>query len=126
MRNEAQRLKIRNAFLEQAAPAAAQQAWKKLRELERERAAIETAVTTLMVMQELPQPRPAFLLKRGAYDARGEKVDRGVPAVLPPMAKAWPNDRLGFARWIVSPENPLTSRVTVNRLWQMFFGYRPG
>jgi hypothetical protein len=103
-------------------PAAAQQAWKKLRELERERAAIETALTTVMVMQELPQPRPAFVLKRGAYDAPGEKVERGVPAVLPAMAKSWPNDRLGFARWIVSPENPLTARVTVNRLWQMFFG----
>ena len=122
MRTEAQRLKIRNAFLEQAAPAAARQAWTKLRELERERAAIETAVTTVMVMQELPEPRPAFVLKRGAYDARGERVDRGVPAVLPPMAKAWPNDRLGFARWIVSPDNPLTARVTVNRFWQMFFG----
>src|SRR5207344_2471597 len=77
---------------------------------------------TVMVMQELPEPRPTFVLKRGAYDARGETVSRGVPAVLPPMAKASPNDRLGFARWIVSPDNPLTARVTVNRFWQMFFG----
>jgi hypothetical protein len=122
MRNEGQRLKIRNAFLEEAAPPAARQAWTKLRELERERAAIETAVTTVMVMQELPEPRPAFVLKRGAYDARGEAVNRGVPAVLPPMANGLPNDRLGLARWIVSPENPLTARVTVNRFWQMLFG----
>ena len=75
-----------------------------------------------MVMQELPEPRPTFVLKRGAYDARGETVNRGVPAVLPPIAKAWPNDRLGLARWIVSPDNPLTARVTVNRFWQMLFG----
>jgi hypothetical protein len=58
MRNEAQRLKIRNAFLEQAAPDTARQPWTRLRELERERAAIETAVPTVMVMQELPQPPP--------------------------------------------------------------------
>ncbi|MEX2262170.1 MAG: DUF1553 domain-containing protein [Bryobacteraceae bacterium] len=122
MRTEGQRLKIRNAFLEAAAPATAQRAWTTLRELERQRAVLEAALPTLMVMQELPQPRPAYVLKRGAYDARGERVDRGVPAVLPAMAKAWPNNRLGFARWVVSPENPLTSRVTVNRFWQMFFG----
>ena len=75
-----------------------------------------------MVMQELPEPRPAYILKRGSYDAPGERVERGVPAVLPPMEKSWPNNRLGFARWLVSPENPLTSRVTVNRYWQMLFG----
>lgn len=121
-RNEGQRLKIRNAFLEEAAPATAQQAWKTLRELERQRAVLETALPTVMMMQELPQPRPAHVLKRGAYDAPGERVDRAVPRVLPAMAKDWPNNRLGFARWLVSPENPLTSRVTINRLWQMLFG----
>jgi hypothetical protein len=121
-RNQGQRLKIRNAFLEEAAPATAQQAWKTLRELERQRAVLETALPTVMMMQELPQPRPAHVLKRGAYDAPGEKVDRAVPIVLPAMARDWPNNRLGFARWLVSPENPLTSRVTVNRLWQMLFG----
>jgi hypothetical protein len=75
-----------------------------------------------MVMQELPEPRPAYVLKRGSYDAPGESVERGVPAVLPPLKKEWPNNRLGFARWVASPENPLTSRVTVNRFWQMLFG----
>ena len=122
MRTEAQRLKIRNAFLEQAAPVEARRAWTRLRELRARESRVETAVTTVMVMQELPEPRPAYVLKRGSYDARGERVDRGVPAVLPPMAKDWPNNRLGFARWLVSPDNPLTSRVTVNRFWQMLFG----
>jgi hypothetical protein len=94
----------------------------RLRELERQRFVLESALPTVMVMQELPEPRPAYILKRGSYDARGERVDRGVPAVLPPLEKGWPNNRLGLARWIVSPNNPLTARVTVNRFWQMFFG----
>lgn len=121
-RTEGQFLKIRNAFLEQAAPGEARQAWKKLRELERERALLESALPRPMVMQETAEPRPAWVLKRGAYDAREEKVERGTPAVLPAMNGNWPNNRLGLARWLVSPENPLTSRVTVNRFWQMIFG----
>jgi hypothetical protein len=122
MRTEGQRLKIRNAYLEEAAPDKARRAWITLRDLERQRFDLETALPTLMVMQEMPEPRPAYVLKRGAYDAREEKVDRGVASALPPMSKVWPNDRLGLARWLVSPDNPLTARVTVNRFWQMFFG----
>jgi hypothetical protein len=122
MRTKGQRLKIRNAFLEEAAPATAQQAWTTLRQLRRQKAALEASLPTVMVMQELPQARPAYVLKRGAYDARGERVDRGIPAVLPAMSETWPNNRLGLARWLVSPGNPLTSRVTVNRFWQMLFG----
>jgi hypothetical protein len=121
-RNEAQRLKIRNAFLDDAAPAAAQREWKQWRALQQERFRLETTLPTLMVMQELPQPRPTHLLKRGAYDAPGAQVERGVPAVLPPLPRNSPNNRLGLARWIVSEENPLTARVTANRLWQMLFG----
>jgi hypothetical protein len=83
---------------------------------------LETTFPTVMVMQELPEPRAAHVLKRGSYDAPGEGVERGVPAVLPGMPKDSPNNRLGLARWLVSEQNPLTSRVTVNRLWQMLFG----
>jgi len=76
-----------------------------------------------MVMEEMAQPRPAFLLKRGAYDAPIEKVERGVPSALPPMpSEGYPNNRLGFAKWLVNAEHPLTSRVAVNRFWQMLFG----
>lgn len=77
---------------------------------------------TTMVMKELPQPREAFLLVRGQYDKRGDKVTAGLPAVLPPLAAGQPLNRLGLARWIVSPENPLTARVWVNRAWARFFG----
>jgi hypothetical protein len=62
------------------------------------------------------------LLIRGQYDQRGEQVERRTPAFLPPMAGGLPEDRLGLARWFVSVENPLTSRVAVNRFWQQVFG----
>jgi hypothetical protein len=121
-RSPGQQLKLRNAFLDEAAPAAARREWKRWRALRQEKFRIETTLPTVMVMQELPQPRPAHLLKRGAYDAPGEQVQRGVPAVLPGLPRGAPNNRLGLARWLVSGENPLTARVTANRLWQMLFG----
>ena len=70
-----------------------------------------------------PGPRSRrIVLMRGAYDKPGEKVQPGVPAVLPPLPAGAPNNRLGFAQWLVDPANPLTARVTVNRFWQMYFG----
>ncbi len=121
-RSEGQQLKVRNAFLDDAAPADAQREWKQLRALRQQKFQLETNLPTVMVMQELPEPRPAHVLKRGSYDAPQEEVSRGVPAVLPPLPKDAPNNRLGLARWIVSDRNPLTARVTVNRMWQMLFG----
>ncbi len=75
-----------------------------------------------MVMRELPDPREAFLLIRGQYDRRGEPVKAGLPSALPPLPAGQPMNRLGLARWIVDPSNPLTSRVWVNRTWEKFFG----
>jgi hypothetical protein len=75
-----------------------------------------------MVMEERPQPRDAFVLVRGAYNKYGEKVGPAVPAALHPLPQGVPNNRLGFARWLVDKNNPLTPRVVVNRYWQMFFG----
>jgi hypothetical protein len=75
-----------------------------------------------MVMRELPKPRDAFQLVRGQYDKRGDKVSAGLPAVLPPLPAGQLLDRLGFARWIVDPSNPLTARVWVNRAWARYFG----
>ncbi|MEX0689090.1 MAG: PSD1 and planctomycete cytochrome C domain-containing protein [Pirellulales bacterium] len=76
---------------------------------------------TAMVMNEGPA-RDAFLLVRGEYDKRGEKVPPGLPAFLPAVPEGMKADRLGLARWIVSRDNPLTARVQVNRLWERFFG----
>ena len=74
-----------------------------------------------MVMREGPS-RQAFVLDRGRYDAHGEPVSPGVPAALAGGASASVSNRLELARWIASPSNPLTSRVMVNRFWQLLFG----
>ena len=79
-----------------------------------------------MVMSDGDKPRDAFLLKRGAYDAHGEKVTPGVPAILPQPPADYPKNRLGLARWLADKSNPLTARVTVNRFWQMYFGTGSG
>jgi mono/diheme cytochrome c family protein len=76
----------------------------------------------IMVMRELPQPRTASVLTRGEYDKRGQAVEPGTPAMLPPFPDDQPRNRLGLARWLVDPDHPLLARVTVNRLWQALFG----
>ena len=114
--------KVRNYFLEKQAPEHIRRTWDHFVELRHEREEFVDSLPTVMVMQELETPHQAFVLKRGVYDQPGEKVERGVPAVLPPLPKDAPNNRLGFARWLVAPSHPLTARVTVNRFWQKYFG----
>ena len=75
----------------------------------------------VMVMRERAEPRVTHVLLRGAWDNPGEVVEPGTPTALPALEGAPPN-RLGLARWIVDPANPLTARVAVNRLWQRIFG----
>jgi hypothetical protein len=88
--------------------------------LAREKAERETPRT--MVMRDRAEPRETFILVKGAYNQYADKVTHGVPAKLPPLPADAPKNRLALARWLVAPENPLTARVTVNRLWQQFFG----
>jgi hypothetical protein len=109
---------LRSAYLETGADAALRADAKSLIEMKRERERMRRALPTVMVMQDLPQPRPAFLLIRGAYDKPGERVERAVPAVLPQLPPDAPRNRLGLAQWMVDEKNPLTARVAVNRLWQ--------
>ncbi|WP_197525091.1 PSD1 and planctomycete cytochrome C domain-containing protein [Botrimarina hoheduenensis] len=80
----------------------------------------DTPVT--LIYRERSEPREAFVLNRGEYDSPGERVDRATPGFLPPMDERLPLDRLGLAKWAVSPENPLTARVAVNRFWLQVFG----
>ncbi|MCK8492035.1 DUF1553 domain-containing protein [Spirosoma sp. RP8] len=76
----------------------------------------------VMVMQERPTPRETHLLKRGAYDAPGEVVKPAVLHSLSPIPDDLPKNRLGLAKWLLLSDNPLFSRVMVNRVWQQYFG----
>jgi len=74
------------------------------------------------VSAELPEPRPAFLLVRGDFQQPGDRVERGVPAIFPPLPEGGPRNRAALAKWLFDPGHPLTARVTVNRLWAQAFG----
>ena len=77
-----------------------------------------------MVLHELAQPRPTYLLNRGMYDQpdKSEKLRPATPLVLGAWNAQWPRNRLGLAQWLMNPAHPLTARVTVNRMWQHYFG----
>ena len=99
-------------------------------ELAKERAAIEQlrkqmpANPTTLVFQERPpeNPRPTFIHNRGEYLQPTDRVQPAVLSILPPLPKDAPSNRLALARWLVSPDNPLSGRVTMNRQWAAFFG----
>jgi hypothetical protein len=76
-----------------------------------------------LVMEERTDQMPfAYTLYRGAYDQKRERVEAHPPSILPPMAASLPRNRLGFAKWLFSEDQPLTARVAVNRMWQEIFG----
>jgi len=75
-----------------------------------------------MVSWERPTIAYADVLTRGVYTARTERVEANTPHYLPPLPAGMPHNRLALAKWTVSPENPLTARVTVNRMWNEMFG----
>ncbi|WP_405511001.1 DUF1553 domain-containing protein [Spirosoma sp. KNUC1025] len=99
-----------------------QQQLSELEKLRTERNRIAEDIPEIMVMEEMKTPRPAYLLKRGVYDAHGERVRPDVPATILPFYPEFPRNRLGLARWLLHPDNPLTARVAVNRYWQTYFG----
>lgn len=86
------------------------------------RSALDASIPTTMVMEEMPKARDTFILTRGQYDKPADKVTAGTPDFLPPIPGNIPANRFALARWLVSPEHPLTARVAVNRLWQQVFG----
>jgi hypothetical protein len=84
----------------------------------------ELGVANALVMRERPSDeRPStYLRRRGSFLSKGEQVFAGVPAVLHPLPQGQTPNRLALARWLVSEDNPLVARVTVNRAWEQFFG----
>ena len=94
----------------------------KFAALDAEARTIRARGTEAHVMQERSEEAMAFILARGDYDKHKEKVTPATPAVLPALPADLPRNRLGFAKWLVRPENPLPARVTVNRFWQEIFG----
>lgn len=82
----------------------------------------QKSIPTSMVMEQMANPRDTFVLVRGQYNNRGEKVVPGVPASLSPLQKDAPPNRLGLAEWLVDPSHPLMARVTINRFWAMVMG----
>jgi mono/diheme cytochrome c family protein len=92
------------------------------RELKSQEAAIQARSSVAHVMQEKSDAAMAYILFRGEYDKRRDEVKPDTPDILPPFPDDLPRTRLGFARWLLRPDHPLTARVAVNRFWQEVFG----
>ncbi|XZE44335.1 DUF1553 domain-containing protein [Pirellulaceae bacterium SH467] len=95
----------------------------RLSEARKSQFAKQDSVGEIMVMRELPQPKPAFVLVRGEYNRPGDEIGAGTPSALHAFPPDAPLNRLGLARWTVARDNPLTARVLVNRVWQSLFGF---
>jgi len=115
--------RVREYFLTYAAPDHLRKAHAELKSLKKQKEQLDKEILTVMVMGELEKPRETFILARGDYRNRTEKVQPGVPAILPPLPQGAPPNRLTLARWLFDPSHPLTARVAVNRFWQMYFGH---
>src|SRR5262249_44860636 len=120
-RTAAQADKIRDYFLDHALPANIAEARTRLMDAQVKRDAFYQSLPTVMVMEEMSTPRETHVLIRGMYDKPGEVVTPKLPAALLSSSNTFPPNRLGLARWLVDPSNPLMARVTVNRFWQMYF-----
>ena len=121
-RSPAEATEVREYFLTHAAPDELRAQYRELKRLQAEKLELERRIPTAMVMGELEKPRETFVLARGDYRNKGEKVEPGVPSMLPALPKGAAS-RLTLAKWLVDPAHPLTARVAVNRFWQMYFGY---
>ncbi|MBA3316105.1 MAG: PSD1 and planctomycete cytochrome C domain-containing protein [Planctomycetota bacterium] len=100
----------------------AQGEYNEVTEFKEKRSTILASSLTTMIMQDLPKPRETHILIRGQYSEPGDVATPATPSALPEASGETPPNRLGLARWIIDPQNPLTARVAVNRYWQMYFG----
>jgi hypothetical protein len=120
-RTEAQTRRLRAYFVASYPPAPLRAARQRMAALDRELKDLRETLPRVMVMSDA-RPRQTHLLERGNYLMPREAVEPGTPVNLPGANPSAPKDRLGLARWLVSADNPLTARVQVNRVWQLFFG----
>jgi len=116
-----QRHKLRTYYVENHASEGFHRAALLIDSLQEELEKHLRSYPSLMIMDELDQPRLTFVLNRGQYDSLGEEVEPAIPDVFTKSSEGVPPNRLGLAQWLVDPENPLTARVAANRLWQMSF-----
>lgn len=100
----------------------AKQVRKELKEAREEENELVTNIKEIMVMGDLPEPRPTYVLDRGSYDAPAEQVEPNTPNAVLAFNKDYPKNRYGLTQWLFDKKNPLTARVYVNRIWQMYFG----
>jgi len=119
-RSKAEAAKLRAYFLEGAASKEILEAQATLLSTRAERDRYRASLPTVMVMEEMAKPRESHVLLRGQYDRPGDKVNAALPVEI--SSKLQAGNRLEFAKWLVSRDNPLTARVAVNRIWQMHFG----
>jgi len=124
-RSDEQKKQLRDYFVEHAYARTREQfapLEQQVKALEKERADLENQIPGTLIFKERADLKPAYILKRGEYDQHGDKVERQTPGFLPPLPADLPRNRLGLAKWLLLPDQPLTARVEVNRLWQQVFG----
>ena len=119
VRTKEQQQELTERFREQDAEWSRRQ--KRVTALQQRQKSLQAAVPTSLIMNELDEPRETYVHIRGDFLRKGAPVEPGVPQVLADVDTDVPT-RLDLARWLVDPQHPLTARVTVNRVWQRFFG----
>ncbi len=97
---------------------------RRIQQTREKEQAILNATPTSMIMEDMEDPRPTYVLNRGHYASpiKSEEIFPGVPEAIFPMPDSYPQNRLGLAKWLTHPKHPLTSRVAMNRFWQLIFG----
>ena len=113
---------LRKYYLENDAPEKWKAIQKEINKLDNQLSKVQEEIVAVMIMEEREERRDTFVLNRGDYESPGESVLPGTPGALFELDTDAPSNRLGLAKWLVSPQNPLTARVIVNRYWQHHFG----
>lgn len=115
--------RFRVAVTDDVSPSAEPDREETIKDLLAEKRKLEAQAVHSMIMRQLKEPRPTHVLLRGDFLRKGDPVQPGTPAILHPLeTSAKEATRLDLAKWLVDRENSLTPRVTVNRVWQKYFG----